>query len=763
MRILLIVHGYPPLASGGTEIYVRSLAGALAATGDDQVFVLTRDADPCRPELSIRRQVSDGVGLVRINNTFQACVSFEESYRYPGLLRAALAEIDEVRPDVAHIHHLTCLSTGLLEALASRGIPMVMTLNDYWLICHRGQLYDLDGRRCEGPFEEGCGRCLSPGVLAAPAVYRAGRVARSLPIPGAETLARLGRSALEASTPARRTRAATSARLEHMQAAASHVDLFLAPSDTIARMFERFGVRSDRMRRCDQGIDLAPFQSVNRERSPVLRLGFAGGLIPSKAPHLLLEAAARLPHGSVSVDMLGQSGAFHGEESYARGLDPLLSLPFVRRTGAVPHERMPDALAAVDVMVVPSVWIENAPFIIREAFAAGAPVIASNLGGMREMVREGVDGLLFDPGRSDALASEIRRLLEEPGLLQRLRAGIRPPVSIHADAALLRETYAGLAGRGRVRPGASFPKPALTVRTSAVVLNYRTPDQTWLAARSLQTSDQQPDRIFIVDNGSGDGSPAFLRARLPGIAIIETGRNTGYPAGCNAGIRSALESGSEFVLLVNSDVVLRPDATRWLMAAARRHPDAGILGPVLLSREEPDHVASAGLDFSERTGRMRHRAAGGRISQLAPCEVRDVPAVSGCVMLVSSAVFRRVGFLDEDYFFSFEDLDFCLRARRSGFRILLVPDAIAYHEGGRSIGRRSPRRVYFATRNHLRLAQSSLRGAGVTQAARGALIVGMNAAYAVLSPEVPLVSGLAAVARGTRDHLRGRYGPGPLV
>ena len=94
---------------------------------------------------------------------------------------------------------------------------------------------------------------------------------------------------------------------------------------------------------------------------------------------------------------------------------------------------------------------------------------------------------------------------------------------------------------------------------------------------------------------------------------------------------------------------------------------------------------------------------------------------------------------------------------------LLVPGAIAYHEGGRSIGRRSPNRVYFATRNHLRLARSTLAGTPIAHAARSALIVGMNATYAVLSPEVPLVSGLAAVVRGTCDHLRGRYGPGPIA
>src|SRR5262249_19150867 len=216
---------------------------------------------------------------------------------------------------------------------------------------------------------------------------------------------------------------ATHARLEHMRAAASHVDLFLAPSATLAEKFRRF-MRPERVRRTDQGIDLAPFTKVERLPSHTLRVGFAGSLIPSKAPHVLLDAVSRLPAGTVTVDLFGGGAPYHGSAEYARFLEPWLASPVVRRLGPVPHERMASALAGVDVMVVPSIWIENAPFIIREAFAAGAPVVASNLGGMAEMVRHEIDGLLFPPGDSAVLAACLDRLARESGLVERLRAGI---------------------------------------------------------------------------------------------------------------------------------------------------------------------------------------------------------------------------------------------------------------------------------------------------------------------------------------------------
>jgi GT2 family glycosyltransferase len=127
-------------------------------------------------------------------------------------------------------------------------------------------------------------------------------------------------------------------------------------------------------------------------------------------------------------------------------------------------------------------------------------------------------------------------------------------------------------------------------------------------------------------------------------------------------------------------------------------------------------------------------------------------------MLVRREVFDHIGLLDESYFFSFEDIDFCLRAGAAGFTTACVQDARAYHEGGRTIGRRSPKRVYFGTRNHLRL--SSRIGDPASRPMRFALVTALNAAYVLVSPEAPLLAGSAALIRGVWHHVIGRYGPG---
>jgi GT2 family glycosyltransferase/glycosyltransferase involved in cell wall biosynthesis len=759
MRVLQIVHGYPPAASGGTEVYTRNLARALAARRGDSVFVLTRTADRSRPELSATHERDGSVHVCRINNTFQSCASFEESYTNPALLAVASREIASIAPDVVHVQHLTCLSTLLLEALSRERIPIVMTLNDYWLMCHRGQLFDLDGRCCEGPFAGGCRGCLPAGALATPLALRAGRAARASEIPGLAAAAHQAIKMIERATPRSRTAAASLARLRHMQSAARHVDLFLAPSSTIDAWFRRFGIPEAKLRRWEQGIDTRAFGGGTRTSSPVLRIGYAGGLIPSKAPHLLLEAARRLPRDPISIDMLGGAGAFHGDDSYARQIAPLLARAPLGRLGPVPPERMPDALHALDLLVVPSVWRENAPFIIREAFAARLPVVAADFGGMAEMVRHDVDGLLFEPGSAAALADSLARVLNEPVLLDRLRSNIRPPLSIEQDAARLRSIYEDL---GRPRRGAVGARRADRDASSlgAVVLNFRTREQTWIAVRSLQTSRRMPDRIIIVDNGSNDGSVEWLRHRLePAVEILPTGANLGFSAGCNAGLSRILEDRTDVALLLNSDVVLHPDAITALLSAAHEHPEAGVLAPVLLSREEPDRIASAGITYSRQSGRMRHRAAGRPLAALMPGVPHEVDAVSGAVMLIRADALRRVGLFADEFFFSFEDVELCLRVRAAGFGVMCVPAAIAYHEGGRTIGRRSPARVYYATRNHLCLSARTGRGGRLAGAARASFVVGLNAAYALTSREVPLFSGMAAVVRGTLDYARGRYGP----
>jgi GT2 family glycosyltransferase/glycosyltransferase involved in cell wall biosynthesis len=770
MRVLLVVHGYPPDSIGGTEVYTHDLAAALAADPALDVFVLTRDADPELPDGTVRRGAEGRITVLRVNNTFRSCTSFEETYRHPAMLEAMAPLVSEIAPDVVHVQHLTCLSTELVRHLSDRAIPIVLTLHDYWMLCHRGQLVDLDGRRCDGPVTGECRRCVPANVALGTRAYRAAHLLRA--VPGAPALLDVASRIVNGLAPDDGAGAAA-ARLNHMRDIAACCDLLLAPSRTVAERFLACGMPGEHLEPCRLGIAFSPIARAPREARTPLRLGFVGSFLQTKAPHLLIEAASHLPDGSVTVDLAGAPADYHGDNSYQERLAPWLSHPVVRRYGPVPHHRMSEHLSQLDVLVLPSVWLENSPLVIKEAFAAGLPVVAADLGGMAELVRHEVDGLLFAPGDVASLAACLERLVAEPGLLDRLRNGIPVPLSIEEDAASLRGRYARLIAVKRAARPSPDAEPAEAVsaprqpgeQVGAVILNYGTPDQTWLTVRSLQASFTPPASIVVVDNGSRDDSPAALRRMLDGapaaapVTLIETGRNLGFPAGCNVGIEAALDRSADLVLLVNSDVVLAPDALTILLAAARARPSAGILAPLILSREEPGRIESAGISYSVGSGRMRNLLSG-RPASAAPVSPFAVPAVTGCVMLIRRAVLDRAGLFDGGYFFSFEDVDLCLRARSAGFETWCVPAARAHHEGGRTIGRRSARRVYFATRNHLKLA-AGLESRRVRRTLTAGSIVALNTAYVITSPDAPLVSGLAAVVRGTWHHLLGREGPDP--
>jgi GT2 family glycosyltransferase len=294
-------------------------------------------------------------------------------------------------------------------------------------------------------------------------------------------------------------------------------------------------------------------------------------------------------------------------------------------------------------------------------------------------------------------------------------------------------------------------------RLAAIVLNYRTPIETRECARALVAAARPPDDLIVVDNGSGDGSDQELRAALPGARVVQTGANRGFSGGINAGIACALDGGADTILLANSDVRAAPDCVGRLESALAARADLGVVGPALIDPD--DRIESLGISFSFTTGRVFNRGAGRPAAAArAAAAVEIVDGVSGCLMLVKRAVFERIGLFEERYFYSFEDLDFCLRARAAGWQSACVAGAEARHEGARTIGARSPQRIYFATRNHLLLAGRAAPARWPLGAARAASIVALNFAHVVFTRPAPVAAGLRAFTRGLWDHLRRRYG-----
>ena len=233
----------------------------------------------------------------------------------------------------------------------------------------------------------------------------------------------------------------------------------------------------------------------------------------------------------------------------------------------------------------------------------------------------------------------------------------------------------------------------------AVVLNHKDVHDTLRCLESIGRLKYRALTTVVVDNDSGAGEVAWLRSA--GATVLESGGNLGYAGGNNVGIRAALEGGAGAVWLLNPDARPHPRSLKRLMKALRRHDDIGIVGGrILESASTQPRVQSEGgrIDW-ERGGRSelinRHATPERRTS------LQDVDFVPGAAMLVRREVFEQVGLLPEDFFMYFEETEFCVRATRAGWRVVVDPSAEIEHRFVSLDGLPTETLIYYFVRNRL--------------------------------------------------------------
>ncbi len=416
MKILLVAPHFPPLHVGGVEFYTKRLADYLRVTGDSPEVLCAERIDADAPAFHAVLDTTFGYPVHRLSfNGSAEADRFKASYHSDAVEAWTTQLLDDIRPDVVHLHSGYLLGGAVLSAAHHRRIPTVVTLHDYWFACARIMLLNPDGTRCSGPDSPAkCAWCLATEQ-------------RRFRLPDAATGGRLGRvviRALEHPAIASATgwspaiRALTD-RTAALRDALMHADLVLAPSRFLRDQMMQTGLPADRVVISRLGVDVPIPKPRIRVKEPGLRIGFLGQLARHKGVGVLIEALRFLPDAPLRVRIYGDP---HSHAGYADELQRLSrGDPRITFHGAYRHEHVYDLLAALDAIVVPSVVYENSPLVIQEAQAAHVPVLASRLGGMRELVTDGHDGLLFEPGNPQDLARQLRRLLDEPTLLERLQ------------------------------------------------------------------------------------------------------------------------------------------------------------------------------------------------------------------------------------------------------------------------------------------------------------------------------------------------------
>jgi glycosyltransferase involved in cell wall biosynthesis len=451
VKILLVVHYYLPRHQAGTEIYTRNLARALGRGHEVRIFT-SEDGVAAGGRFEVKDDMHEGIPVRRLIHPGPP--DFERSYSDPEFDAAFGKTLDEFSPDLVHFLHLFRLSLGFPAGAKRRHIPALLTLADFWFLCPPILLLRPDFELCPGPDDaERCAACgnaighfysgevssllLGRERLAERLLQAGHALKRKLPQHWVKLFRAWRAPAQQAELEQRR--AQLRGRLDYARGALKNLDLLLSPSRFLRqKMIEAKLVPPEKIIHSDYGFDLEPFRQLTRTSSDHLRLGFIGTLVEHKGAHVLVEAMNRLADTPATLDIFGDLAIF---PAYAQRLKKLSRNPRVRFAGRFDNPDAGQILSSLDALVVPSLWYENSPLTIHEAFLAGIPVVASNLGGMAELVTDNVSGLLFQPGDAADLSRALRRLTADPGRLERLRRGIPPVKSIQENVIELTEIY----------------------------------------------------------------------------------------------------------------------------------------------------------------------------------------------------------------------------------------------------------------------------------------------------------------------------------
>lgn len=444
----MTAHTFYPASKGGMENHIFGLAHYLRAQGH-QAGVFYRVHAPDEHQYALVEGEWEGIPVFKIVHNY----IFYRPNPYPFYDRQVekrfLQALDRFRPDLVHVHHLGNLSTSLVGAAQRRGLPVVWTLHDFWPLCPLSQMLTPDGRLCPGP-DGGlrCVECLWLRSLEREPSFSLRARVRDLGVrESIKRLPRFARDFLAAKLGYKSMLGnkllALPARDEHMRRTVLSTDQLLSPSRFLIQKFQEWGIPSSRFIYVQNGVPASLLAAAHGAGFPSreqFTFGFVGSHHPFKGLHVLLDAFSqgRLP-GAVLKIWGGSSSPQYQE--YGASIRELVGASeAVTLEGVFPPERVADVLRQVDVLVVPSTWYENNPLTILEAFAMGVPVIAGNVGGMAELVRDEENGLLFEVGNSVDLADKMRRIMD-PKLLERCRAGIRPPHSVEEMGAEIAAVY----------------------------------------------------------------------------------------------------------------------------------------------------------------------------------------------------------------------------------------------------------------------------------------------------------------------------------
>jgi glycosyltransferase involved in cell wall biosynthesis len=442
MKIVFAAPHFPPKYIGGTERVVERLANRFYAKGYSVDVIVVEEINRKGAGVTCQSQDWGGINIHRLslpeNN---ASDRFTWSYRNPLLREWFLDYLSNSQPDLLHFHSGYLISGSILEAALSQNLPTIVTLHDFWFICPQITLLRTNGDLCEEPVPSSrCEWCL----LSDKRRYRlADEFFNGVP---GDVFTRVAKKEFVAKTFGVHSQIQDiDMRRSYLGNILEEVDLVISPSVFLRQKFLDYGIHPKKFIQLPFGLELTneltpPSDHVIKDNK--LKIGYMGQISDHKGVHILIEAF-KLLKGSGRVPELHIYGDGQRRPEYLAALKRKANNhPSIFFEGTYTASDVSRVFDNLDVVVVPSIWYENRPSVILEAFSRKKPVIASDLGGMAEMVTHDVDGLRFQTGDARSLSEQLQRVLDNPGLLTRLATAIQPVLAVDEEIDELEKVYA---------------------------------------------------------------------------------------------------------------------------------------------------------------------------------------------------------------------------------------------------------------------------------------------------------------------------------
>jgi glycosyltransferase involved in cell wall biosynthesis len=433
-----VPYTYFPDASGGTEVYVRGLAQRFAARGYSCAVAAPAEASS--------EYVNDGVTVYRYATDRRPRLDL--AYGVPDEIAAEgfRAILQKLRPRIVHLHARTAAVSELqVDAARDAGSGVVFTYHTPTASCARGTMMLFGKQPCDGVIERR--RCTTCGLEALGVPKPLSHLAAAVPgALGARAAAFAGNGKVLSPL---RIPGLIAAGGKNFHDFIGKVDHVVAVCQWVKTVLERNGVPAEKITLSRQGMSqsASPPPKAARGASEPLRIAYFGRIDRAKGPDLLASALQLIPGDNVRIDIFGIRQSAAPDRNYDWLATQVQQDRRLCLHPAVAPDRVIGIMAGYDLIAIPSRGLETGPLVALEAFAAGVPVLGANLGGIAELVRDGVDGVLVTPNDAAAWAATIGKLAENRNMIETLRAGIVPPRTMDAAADEMAELYARILPR----------------------------------------------------------------------------------------------------------------------------------------------------------------------------------------------------------------------------------------------------------------------------------------------------------------------------